>query len=128
MILDHATEERDFGWVFDAGNFHARGFDGNDKMDHCAHIGLARDVLKSHIKPRWKTPKGQKAKAEVKAADKKADKPKSDKPKSSDKPKEGANKTPKDKPKAGEPSAKAKPKDDASKKKSDNKRSATASR
>lgn len=116
---------------FDAGNFHARGFDGNDKMDHCAHIGLARDILKSHIKPRWKTPKGQKAKAEVKAADKKADKPKSDKPKSdkpksSDKPKDGAKKTPKDKPKSNEPAAKAKPKDGA--KKSDKKRSATASR
>ncbi len=43
---------------FDAGNFHVRGYDGNDKMDHCAHIGLLRDVLKSHIKPRWKSPKG----------------------------------------------------------------------
>lgn len=43
---------------YDVGNFHARGFDGNDKMDHCAHIGLMRDVLKSYLKPRWKSPKG----------------------------------------------------------------------
>jgi hypothetical protein len=76
---------------FDAGNFHARGFDGNDKMDHCAHIGLLRDVLKSHIKPRWKTPKGFAAK---KDADKSAPKlaAKSDKPKvpAVDKPKKPA--------------------------------------
>ncbi len=43
---------------FDSGNVHIRGYDGNDKMDHCAHIGLLRDVLKVHIKPRWKSPKG----------------------------------------------------------------------
>ena len=43
---------------YDAGNVHIRGYDGNDKMDHCAHIGLLRDVLKVHIKRRWKTPKG----------------------------------------------------------------------
>lgn len=49
---------------FDAGNFHARGYDGNDKMDHCAHFGVLRDVLKSRIKPRWKSPKGQAAKVE----------------------------------------------------------------
>lgn len=49
----------DLNAKFDAGNFHARGYDGNDKMDHCAHIGLLRDVLKSHIKPRWKSPKGK---------------------------------------------------------------------
>ena len=39
------------------GNFHVRGFSGNDKMDHCAQIGLYRDVLKIHIKPRWNTPR-----------------------------------------------------------------------
>ncbi|HTJ81447.1 MAG TPA: LysM peptidoglycan-binding domain-containing protein [Polyangiaceae bacterium] len=43
---------------WDSGNFHARGYDGNDKMDHCAHIGLLRDVAKSYLKDRWKTPKG----------------------------------------------------------------------
>jgi hypothetical protein len=39
------------------GNFHVRGFSGNDKMDHCAQLGLFRDVLKIHIKPRWNTPR-----------------------------------------------------------------------
>lgn len=39
------------------GNFHVRGFSGNDKMDHCAHLGLYRDVLKVHVKPRWNTPR-----------------------------------------------------------------------
>ena len=34
------------------------GYDGNDKMDHCAHIGLVKDVMKSFVKPRWKSPKG----------------------------------------------------------------------
>jgi hypothetical protein len=43
---------------FDAGGFHMRGYDGNDKMDHCAHIGLLRDVLKVFVKRRWKSPKG----------------------------------------------------------------------
>ena len=43
---------------YDRGNFHARGFRGNDKMDHCAHIGLYRDVLKVHIKNRWNSPRG----------------------------------------------------------------------
>lgn len=40
------------------GNFHVRGYKGNDKMDHCAHIGLYRDVLKVHIKNRWHSPRG----------------------------------------------------------------------
>jgi len=43
---------------YDRGNFHARGFRGNDKMDHCAHIGLYRDVLKVHIRNRWNSPRG----------------------------------------------------------------------
>jgi hypothetical protein len=42
---------------FTQSNFHVRGFSGNDKMDHCAHLGLYRDVLKIHIKPRWNTPR-----------------------------------------------------------------------
>ena len=45
---------------FDSGNFHVRGFRGNDRMDHCAHIGLYRDVLKVHIKRRWNSPRGRK--------------------------------------------------------------------
>ncbi|MCS6899858.1 MAG: hypothetical protein RMJ98_02040 [Myxococcales bacterium] len=44
---------------FDKGNFLVRGYDGNDKPDHCAHIGLIADVLKTHLIPAWKTPKGR---------------------------------------------------------------------
>jgi hypothetical protein len=43
---------------YSRGSFHVRGYDGNDKMDHCAHIGLLRDVLKVHVKPRWRSPTG----------------------------------------------------------------------
>ena len=43
---------------WDSGNFHARGYDGNDKMDHCAHLGLLRDVSKVYLRERWQTPKG----------------------------------------------------------------------
>lgn len=43
---------------FSKGSFHVRGYNGNDKMDHCAHIGLLRDVLKVHVKRRWDSPKG----------------------------------------------------------------------
>jgi len=45
---------------YDKGNFHMRGYTGNDKPDHCAHIGLMADVMKSHLVPRWKTPKAKK--------------------------------------------------------------------
>jgi hypothetical protein len=38
---------------FTRGNFHVRGFSGNDKLDHCAHLGLFADVLEVHVKPRW---------------------------------------------------------------------------
>ncbi len=44
---------------FDREGFHERGYSGNDKMDHCAHIGLYRDVLQAHIVPRWKSPRGR---------------------------------------------------------------------
>jgi hypothetical protein len=44
---------------FDKGNFHVRGYDGNDKPDHCAHIGLIADVLKARLLPAWKTPQGR---------------------------------------------------------------------
>jgi hypothetical protein len=43
---------------YDAGGFHVRGYDGNDKPDHCAHIGLLRDVAKVYLKSRWNSPKG----------------------------------------------------------------------
>lgn len=41
------------------GNFHVRGYAGNDTLDHCAHIGLFRDVLKVHVKRRWNSPRGR---------------------------------------------------------------------
>lgn len=44
---------------YSRGNFHVRGYNGNDKMDHCAHIGLYRDVLKVHVKRRWHSPRGR---------------------------------------------------------------------
>jgi LysM repeat protein len=47
---------------YSSGNFHMRGYSGNDKMDHCAHIGLYREVLRIHVKPRWKSPRGTAAK------------------------------------------------------------------
>ncbi len=48
---------------YDRAGLHVRGFDGNDKMDHCAHIGLFRDILKVHVKPRWRSPRGRKSKS-----------------------------------------------------------------
>lgn len=45
---------------FDKGNYHMRGYTGDDKPDHCAHIGLMADIVKSHLNVRWKTPKGKK--------------------------------------------------------------------
>lgn len=44
---------------FDKGAFHVRGYTGDDKPDHCAHIGLMADVVKSHLTPRWNTPRGR---------------------------------------------------------------------
>lgn len=49
---------------YDKGNFHVRGYEGNDKPDHCAHIGLIADVLKTHLVPKWKTPAGRAAPAD----------------------------------------------------------------
>jgi hypothetical protein len=46
---------------YSKGNFHVRGFSGNDKMDHCAQIGEFRDVLRVHVKPRWNSPRGRAA-------------------------------------------------------------------
>ena len=43
---------------YSKGNFHVRGFSGNDKMDHCAQIGEYRDVLRVHVRPRWNSPHG----------------------------------------------------------------------
>ncbi|KYF53868.1 hypothetical protein BE08_42800, partial [Sorangium cellulosum] len=44
---------------FDRRGFHVRGYTGDDKPDHCAHLGLMADVMRVHINPRWKTPKGR---------------------------------------------------------------------
>ncbi len=38
---------------YDRGGMHIRGYSGNDTLDHCAHIGLYRDVLSAHLIPRW---------------------------------------------------------------------------
>jgi hypothetical protein len=43
---------------FSRGNFHVRGYAGNGRLDHCAHVGLYADVLEVHIKPRWHSPSG----------------------------------------------------------------------
>lgn len=45
---------------FDKGNFHMRGYTGDDKPDHCAHIGLMMDIIRTHLEPRWRTPRGRK--------------------------------------------------------------------
>jgi hypothetical protein len=44
---------------FDKGNFKVRGYTGNDKPDHCAHIGLMADVMRVHLGGRWKSPRGK---------------------------------------------------------------------
>ncbi len=44
---------------YDRGDFHLRGYTGDDKPDHCAHLGLMADVMRVHLKPRWKTPRGR---------------------------------------------------------------------
>ena len=44
---------------FDRGNYHARGYDGDDKPDHCAHIGLMKTVVGGHLNKRWNGPAGK---------------------------------------------------------------------
>lgn len=43
---------------YDRGGYHAQGYHGQDKPDHCAHLGLMTTVLKQHLEPRWRSPKG----------------------------------------------------------------------
>ena len=50
---------------FDRGNYHVRGYRGDDKPDHCAHLGLMADVVKVHINRRWNPPTGSKGKSEL---------------------------------------------------------------
>jgi len=44
---------------YDRGGFHVRGYTGDDKPDHCAHIGLMADIVRVHLETRWKTPRGK---------------------------------------------------------------------
>jgi LysM repeat protein len=39
--------------TYSQGNFHVRGFAGSGASDHCAHLGLMRDVLNVHLQPFW---------------------------------------------------------------------------
>ncbi len=41
---------------YSESGFHVRGFAGNGKLDHCAHLGLYRKVLRSYVAPRWHLP------------------------------------------------------------------------
>jgi len=58
----HGSRRRTMGLElissYDREGFHERGYRGNDKMDHCAHIGLYAEVLELQVAPRWRTPKG----------------------------------------------------------------------
>jgi hypothetical protein len=59
---------------YDKGNFHDWGYLGNDKPDHCAHIGLMAGIMKNQLLPRWKTPAGRLAPAKGEKGDSKSDK------------------------------------------------------
>lgn len=45
--------------AFSKGNFHVRGFRGSGASDHCAHLGLMRDVLTVHLQPFWRAQRPQ---------------------------------------------------------------------
>jgi len=45
---------------YDEGGFHVRGYAGNAELDHCAQVGLYRDILKVHLAPRWNPPRAKK--------------------------------------------------------------------
>lgn len=57
---------------YDRRGYHVRGYNGNDKPDHCAHLGLMKDVINVHINPRWRSPRGKKGKRAVAKAKTKA--------------------------------------------------------
>jgi hypothetical protein len=57
-VLGLSMDER-----FDRGNYHVRGYLGDDKPDHCAHLGLMKDVVKTHLNRRWHSPRGSRDKA-----------------------------------------------------------------
>jgi LysM repeat protein len=50
---------------FDKRGYHVRGYRGNDKPDHCAHLGLMKDVIKVHVNGRWRSPTGRKGKRAI---------------------------------------------------------------
>lgn len=39
---------------FVRGGFHVRGYAGNAPADHCAQLGVYRDILRAHVRKRWK--------------------------------------------------------------------------
>jgi LysM repeat protein len=43
---------------FDRGGYKVRGYRGDDKPDHCAHLGLVKDVVRLHLGKRWRSPRG----------------------------------------------------------------------
>lgn len=50
---------------YDRSNYHVRGYRGDDKPDHCAHLGLMADVVKVYLNKRWHPPRGRKGKRPV---------------------------------------------------------------
>lgn len=50
---------------YERGGYKVRGYHGNDKPDHCAHLGLMRDVMRQLINPRWRSPRGSKGKKAI---------------------------------------------------------------
>ena len=50
---------------YDRGGYKVRGYRGNDKPDHCAHLGLMKTIMRVLINPRWKSPKGRKGKRQI---------------------------------------------------------------
>lgn len=38
---------------YDEANFHVEGYTGNGKLDHCAQLGVYREVLRKHVAARW---------------------------------------------------------------------------
>src|SRR5690606_15580618 len=39
--------------AYEDGNFHVEGYSGNGKLDHCAQLGVYREVLRNHLAKRW---------------------------------------------------------------------------
>ncbi len=60
---------------YDKGGFHVRGYEGDDKPDHCAHLGLMAGIMKSHILPRWKSAQNKTSSPKVPATVKTPGKP-----------------------------------------------------